>query len=533
MPGGPSLRRDESAHNPRVTARDVRDLLLAPRLEPGDVAALLGAHGLRDAAAADRNLQSMAADPLDRKALAEILPELLLVLSRSADPDQGLNLLERYVRASLNPRSLFIHFKADLRCLEVLVLTCGASPFLAEILIRSPAWLYWLTDPAVLARPRGTREIAIEVDRALRASEGEELKRDALRVVKRRELLHIGVRDLLRLASVEETLLGLTRLADVLVRRAFDVSDEALRREHGLPARRSPRDAFCVLGLGKLGGEELNFSSDVDLVYVFASEDGRLGRRGAGLPRDQYAKQLARRLTAALGDVTAQGSVYRVDLRLRPEGQMGKLAVTVAAAEDYYRERASTWERLALVKARPVAGDRALGQSFLRRVQPFVYGRPFGPDDLAAMREVKRGIDKKVAARAETHRHVKLGFGGIREIEFAVQVLQLRHGRRVPRLRRRATLEALAALRETGRLEEAEARDLERAYLFLRDVENKLQMVADTQTHTLPDDAAALRTCALRLGYQGPGPAEEALLADYRRHTEAAHRVFRRVMEEG
>src|SRR5262249_50086708 len=153
-----------------------------------------------------------------------------------------------------------------------------ASAFLAEILIRSPAWLYWLTDATVLARARSAREMRTEVDRALRVSESEALQWDALRVVKRRELLHIGVRDLLRLASVEETLQSLSRLADVLVSRAFDVSDQALRRGHGLPARRSPRDAFCVLGLGKLGGGELNFSSDVDLVYVFASEDGRVGR---------------------------------------------------------------------------------------------------------------------------------------------------------------------------------------------------------------------------------------------------------------
>jgi len=516
-----------------VSVRDVRELLLARRLEPGEVVALLGAYGFRDPTAADRNLQAMAEDPLARAALAEVLPELLLLLSRSADPDQGLTLLERYVRASVNARSLFSHFKADLRCLEVLVLTCGASPFLGEILIRSPAWLYWLTGGGVLSRARTAREIASEVDRALGASENEASRWDALRIVKRRELLHIGVRDLLRLASVEETLTSLSRLADVLIRKAFGVSDEALRREHGLPARRSPRESFCVLGLGKLGGEELNFSSDVDLVYVFASEEGHVGRGPLAMPRDEYARQLARRVTAALGDVTGQGSVYRVDLRLRPEGRLGKLAVTVAAAEAYYRERASTWERLALVKARPIAGDRVLGQSFLRRVRPFVFGRPFGPEDLAAVREVKRGIDKKVAARAETHRHVKLGFGGIREIEFAVQVLQLRHGRRQPGLRSRSTRKALAALRDAGRLGEAEALDLERAYLFLRDVENKLQMVADTQTHTLPPDVAALRVCALRLGYQGPGPAEEALLHDYKRHTEAAHRVFRRVMEEG
>jgi glutamate-ammonia-ligase adenylyltransferase len=210
------------------------------------------------------------------------------------------------------------------------------------------------------------------------------------------------------------------------------------------------------------------------------------------------------------------------------------VAHTLAEAEDYYRDRASTWERLALLKARPVAGDRALGRRFLKELRPFVFGRPFGPDALREVLDVKHRLDQKVAERAETDRHVKLGFGGIREIEFVVQALQLRHAQRRPELRERGTLPALRALYEAGLLPEQELRDLEPAYVFLRDVENKLQMVADTQTHTLPREPEALRACALRLGYaDGPDPAEELLLRDYRRHTTAANRVFRRVFEAG
>jgi glutamate-ammonia-ligase adenylyltransferase len=516
-----------------MTARDVRDLLLAPRLEPGDVEALLSRFGIRDAAAADRNLQSMAEDPLAREALAEVLPDLLVALRRSADPDQGLNLLERFVRASLGTRSLYAHFRSDPRALEMLVLTFGASPFLAEILIRAPTWFYWVADPAVRFHPRTVRDITADVNAALRAVPSEERQRQALRIAKRRELLHIGARDLLRLASVEETVACLSTLADVLVQKAFEISDAALRAELGLRRRRTAKDAFVVLGLGKLGGEELNFSSDVDLMFVYGTDEGTMGK-GAGSPsRGDYARKLARRVTAALADLTEEGALYRVDLRLRPEGRVGKVAHTLAEAEDYYRERASTWERLALLKARPVAGDLALGQRLLKRLRPFVFGRPFGREQIAEVRDVKHRLDQKIAERAETERHVKLGFGGIREIEFVVQALQLRHSQRRPGLRHRGTLDALRALHEGGLLPEAELRELEPAYVFLRDVENKLQMVADTQTHTLPAEREALRACALRLGYtDGPAPAEELLLRDYRRHTTAAHRVFHRVFEE-
>ncbi len=515
-------------------ARAVRDLLLARHLEPEKVAALLSRHGIRDAPAADRNLQAMAEDPLAREALAEVLPELLAALARSADPDQALNLLERFVRASLGTRSLYAHFRTDPRSLELLVLTLGASPFLAELLIRAPTWFYWVADPAVRFHARSARDIAADVDAALRAVPSEERQRQALRIAKRRELLHIGVRDLLRLASVEETVASLSALADVLVQKAFEISEAALRAELGLPRRKGAKDGFAVLGLGKLGGEELNFSSDVDLLYLYASDEGQMGTGSASRSRGDFARSLARRITAALGDLTEEGALYRVDLRLRPEGRVGKVAHSLAEAEDYYRDRASTWERLAFLKARPVAGDRALGLRFLKQLRPFVFGRPFGGAALREVLEVKRQLDQKVAERAETDRHVKLGFGGIREIEFVVQAMQLRHAQRRPELRERGTLAALRALHEAGLVPEQDLHDLESAYVFLRDVENKLQMVADTQTHTLPREQEALRACALRLGYtDGPAPAEELLLRDYRRHTTAANRVFRRVFEEG
>ena len=515
-----------------MAARDARDLLLAPRLDPAEVQALLRPYGLRDPEAADRDLQRIAADPTLRERLAAILPELLRCLSLSADPDQGLRLLERFVRASLGPLQLLGDLADRPHAMDLVARTFGASPFMAEILIRHPGWLHWIADPEVLSRVHGRAEIAADLDRSLAPLASMERRLDALRVARRRGILHIGVRDLLRLASVEETLAELSALADVLVQKAYELAEEAVRLEHGLapltPGERTSGSGFTVLALGKLGGEELNFSSDIDLVYLYGTDRGRMGPRRASPSRGDHAHAVARRLTAGLGEPTAEGIVYRVDLRLRPEGRAGAIAHSLRSFEEYYRRRGRTWERLALVRARPVAGDLALGARFLERVHPFLYGRPFDAEALEEVRRLKDETDQEVARRGETGRNVKLGEGGIREVEFLAQVFQLRFGRRRASLRARHTLDALEALTRARLLTSDEHRTLRRAYVFLRDVENKLQMVADAQVHALPTSESEIRTCALRLGYrdeQGTG-AGVALLRDHRAHTEAVHRIF-------
>jgi glutamate-ammonia-ligase adenylyltransferase len=327
-------------------------------------------------------------------------------------------------------------------------------------------------------------------------------------------------------------------VAEALIEAALLVAETGLRESLGLPPPRpaAGRPGFVVLGMGKLGGRELNFSSDVDLVYVYDRDHGGVGRGRAGPSRGQYHQALARRLTAALGEVTAEGHVYRVDLRLRPEGGAGSVTLPLSAFAAYYRTRGATWERLALLKAWPVAGDRDLGARCLQRTRGFVFNRPFEEPALAEVRRLKRQIDQRTSQRSEQGRHVKLGVGGIREVELLTQVLQARFGRQRPGLRQRGTLPALDALLEEDLLAPAEHRTLQKAYLFLRDVENKLQVVSDAQVHVLPEDPEEIRRCALRLGYRdgdGDLTAREALLTDYRRHTEAVHRLYARVVGTG
>jgi glutamate-ammonia-ligase adenylyltransferase len=512
-------------------ARDVRDLLLAPRLESAEVGGLLRPYGFRAPEEADRELQRLAADPIARERLAALLPELLRCLALSADPDQALRHLERFVRASLGPLPLLSDLALRPRAMELVARTFGASPFMAEILVRHPGWLHWITEKGVLGRARRREEIEADLERFLAPLASVDRRLDGLRIARRREILHVGVRDLLRLATVEETMAGLSTLADVLLQKAYELAEETLRREHGLRPLGRARTAgsgFTILALGKLGGEELNFSSDIDLVYLYASDRGRMDHGVSAPSRTEYHAALARRVTAYLGEATAEGTVYRVDLRLRPEGRVGAAAHSLRALEEYYARRGRTWERLALVRARPAAGDLALGARFLAHVRPFLYGRPFDASALAEVRRLKEETDREVALRGESTRNVKLGTGGIREVEFLTQAFQLRFGHHRPKVRVRHTLTALTALTDARLLRTSEHEALRRAYVFLRDVENKLQMVAGAQVHSIPASSLEVRACALRLGYRdqgelGPG---EALLRDHRAHTEAVHRIF-------
>ncbi|HKQ76218.1 MAG TPA: hypothetical protein VJ810_21165 [Blastocatellia bacterium] len=516
-----------------MTPLNIKDLLLAPRLDPLQVIALLGPYGFREPEKADANLQALADDAPARRLLADFLVELLENVSQSADPDQALNYFERFARAAVNKTHLFSYLKDSPRTVEIMAKTFGGSPYMAEILIRDPHYLYWVTDPQILNNVRKKREIERELARALRSLADERKRLDYLRVLKRREMLQIGVRDLLRLCTVEETLTALSTLAEALISGAHWICASALRNECGIPRRAF--GGFTILGMGKLGGGELNFSSDVDLIYLYASDREEVREESATISASEYFRRLCQKITVALSEFTGEGYVYRVDLRLRPEGKAGNIAYSLEGFERYYQSRGETWERLALLKAWPVAGDRALGQRFLEMTHPFVYDRPFDLKALEEVRDIKRRIDQQMSirhkGRQQRNRNVKLGAGGIREIELIVQALQVCHGGQTPQIRGRNTLKALVAHRDQSLISTEECETLTQAYVFLRDVENKLQMVNDAQTHSLPSDAQELTGCARRLGYSDNelGGASDQFLRDYQRHTGQVNRIFEEV----
>jgi glutamate-ammonia-ligase adenylyltransferase len=547
----------------RVSRSDVRSLLLAPDLGPEAVAKVLKPYGLADVRRADANLQAMAGEPRSRELLASILPALLREIGSTADPDQALDHWEQFLQ-QVNRAQLFGYLSSIPRLVHLLCAIFGNSPFLASTLVRDPLLVYWLAEEDVLSKGA----FRLELDRALRAILANltvtEVKLEALRRFKRREMLRIGVRDLLRLADVAETTAALSDLAGVLIQTAYEVVDEDLRRRYGAPTHqdrsgKSVETGFAVMAMGKLGGHELNYSSDVDLLYVYADEGNTLPSRqpsvlrhaqdaepGRGaishqrsIPNEEYFEYLARDLTRALSEPTQEGYVFRVDLRLRPEGSVGPLARSLADYERYYTMRGRPWERLALLKAWPVAGSGEVGRRFLQAVQPFIFwsnGSPAGAEAAGLLREVKaiKGlIDERMAERGHDRRNVKLGIGGIREVEFVVQALQVLLGRRIPDICERNTLSALSKLADLRLLSRPDARALAGAYAFLRDVEHKLQMVHDLQTHALPVTVEEIRKCALRLGYPRRGRRDPSavLLADHRRHTDRVNRIFRRLFD--
>jgi len=499
-------------------ALDVKDLLLAPRLEPQQVTDLLQPYGFSDTRKADANLQAMAADPSERQLLADILAAVLSCISRSADPDQALNYLERFARAALNKTRLFAYLGESPQALEMLSRCLGASPYMAEILIRDPQLFYWMAEPEILQSVRNKREIERELARSLRVLEDDATQLDYLRAVKRREMLHLGVRDLLRICSVEETLAALSTLAETLITLTYWICASALRREFHIP--KNAFNGFTVLGMGKLGGGELNFSSDVDLIYLYAVDRPEAGDISA----EDYFRRLSQKITAGLQDFTGEGYMYRVDLRLRPEGKSGYIAYTLDGFERYYRTRLATWERLALLKAWPVAGHRSLGRSFLEMARGFVYDRSLDAAALNDVRDMKKKINLQMVQRGQGARNVKLGTGGIREIELILQSLQVRHGGEIPEIRSRNTLQGLASIAGRSLISREEYETLSSGYVFLRDVENKLQMANDAQTHSLPRDESELTIVARTLGYASSAD----FLNDFRRHTGNVNQIFER-----
>ncbi|GIW45496.1 MAG: glutamate-ammonia-ligase adenylyltransferase [Candidatus Binatia bacterium] len=352
---------------------------------------------------------------------------------------------------------------------------------------------------------------------------------DRLRQYRHGEYLRIGLNDLVGRWPVDTTWQQLSELAVGVVESAFRWACKQMEAEHGAwwdaAGARAP---FVVLGMGKLGGGELNFSSDIDLVYLYDSDQGRSdGCHGNSVPPRVYFTRLAEWLTRALQEVTPSGFAFRVDLRLRPDGINGPMVNSVSNALLYYESYGQTWERIALLKARPIAGDLGLGERFLREVRPFVFRRYLDFATLADMQRLKVQIEAQLARKSDEF-NVKLGRGGIREIEFVVQSMQLIHGGRDERVRCRSTVEAIQRLAVCRYLPQADADGLVEAYRFLRNVEHKLQIEAQRQTHSLPADVRRREVLARRLGYRGSN-ALVAFLNDLAAHRQVARTAFEKL----
>jgi glutamate-ammonia-ligase adenylyltransferase len=419
-------------------------------------------------------------------ALIDLRDRLLLDAAGGPDPEGAPTRVERFADACVEHGGLeaCVPDEEALRLLEAFT---AQSPYLSAPLIRDPRLLAALAADPFLAREKD----ADTMRRELAAEPGELTSR--LRRYRNREYLRLGARELgwgPGVAVARE----LAHLADVCLEVALDEILRELSARHGEPRTSDGRRCrFVVFGMGKLGGEELNFSSDIDLLYLYETDQGAAGQ----LTLHEFFTRVCERITRVIGDVTDEGFCFRVDLRLRPEGTRGPLTNSIAAAERYYETFGRPWERQAWIKARAVAGDLDLGDEATAMLQPFVWPRTIGASAIQAVHEL---LARLRSERATEH-DVKLGPGGIREVEFFAQALQLVHGGRNPSLRERNTLRALDRLRFAGVVSAREHETLGDAYRFLRRVEHRLQLVEGRQTHALPTDEQAYQLLARRLGY--------------------------------
>ncbi len=502
----------------------------------------LAACGIENPSQALKNLDLLS-ERLGAGALRGIVPSLLTPLAAAADPDMALNNLERFV-SSLGDGAAFVALCRERPDVLVSFITIfGASRFLSSFVSsRADASLKLLSTPGYLAHPAGKSVLSERLNAVTGDATREKDFSRALRIFRKQEMLRIGLRDLLGKADLRETVSELSGLAEVCLQKAYEVIDAGLTKKYGRPVLIREDGAvavagFAVIAMGKLGGHELNFSSDVDLMYAYAAEgetEGLPSQDGASSNRitnHQYFVKLAERLTAIIGESTEDGFVFRVDLRLRPEGQRGPLAQSLGGYEIYYESWGQTWERAALLKARPAAGDETVGREFLERITPFVYRKYLDYGAIAEIREMKQKINKDVRQKGKTYRDVKLGYGGIREIEFVIQALQLMYGGRDKALREKNALKTLHVLSQKGLVTYQEQADLSKAYVFLRTVEHRIQILNDLQTQTLPSDRRELRALARRTGYREQGNEAEALLRDYSLHTHRVRALYDNLFE--
>ena len=373
------------------------------------------------------------------------------------------------------------------------------SDYLAQAAIRHPGLLPELAASGRLAHPGTPGEIDQRLAAALAPVSDETTLGTALRRFRREEMVRIIWRDLAGLAPLAEVLEDLTALADACISQALDRLHAWTVAELGTPSDAEGRpQQLVVLGMGKLGARELNLSSDIDLIFAYPAGGQTDGPRALG--NEQFFVRLARRLVQALDAQTADGFVFRVDTRLRPFGDAGPLAMSFGAMEDYYQSQARPWERYAMIKARVVAGDPDAGADLMALLRPFVYRRYLDFGAIESLREMKGMIARELQRKGMAD-NIKLGPGGIREIEFIGQAFQLIRGGRDPELQIRPILPVLRLLGQKGLMPAFAVDELSRAYEFLRRVENRVQGWKDQQTHLLPTDALARERLARAMGF--------------------------------
>ena len=462
--------------------------------------------GFADWRAAYRSLQHLAGGPQRREAVGKFLPHLLVSLGSAADPDRVLFSLERFVDHFDDPLHILTTLANNPRSVEIMVALFAGSQFLTEIVLRNPDYFERLVAYRSLAAPKSVEQYYTEAQDAIIGLAGPSEALDGLRRFQSWELLRIGACDILDLYDIPAVTRQLSNLADSMIRSCLKI----VAGQCGLQV-----DDIAVVAMGKLGGRELNYSSDIDLLFLTERDPADVQRMGE-------------RLIDALTRATSEGFLYRVDMRLRPWGRVGPLVSTVPSFVSYIRSDARLWEKQALLKARAMAGSPSAGRAFALEIRSLILGL-----DYRQLRgevfDMKQSTENQLRLNGKVWGEVKLGEGSIRDVEFTVQFLQLAYGVDRPEILSGNTLDGLVRLSSAGLLSVEEHRTLAEGYVFLRTIEHFLQMMHYRQTHELPEDRASLSQLALRLGFQGEQPAIP-FLERYEQHCAAIRAIYLRYL---
>lgn len=505
------------------------DELLAVLASLAAAQPFLSAWRLRDADRGHRNLVHLR-DHLSHDRLLSLWDGLNSSLPTCPDADMALNNLERFLANPDSARSLPTLLESQGRTLDLLLQLLGTSQHFSDLLSANADYLDLLGGPVPRSPTRD--ELQAELHRAVAASADDKAVLRAFRRFRQRQVLRVGVNDILRDRPLEEITADLSSVADAALTVATATAMHAMTTRFGLVVNAAGQPIpLAALAFGKHGGLELNYSSDIDLMFVYGEEGA--SRDVHGLGAEEFFSRVVSEVVRLLSAHTDRGMAYRVDLRLRPEGSRGPLARSLASTLAYYDSLGRTWERQALIKVRPVAGDLDLGTRFIQAIEPFVYRKYLSVAEINEIKALKRRIEQKVGQAGADDTEVKTGRGGIRDIEFTIQFLQLLGGGDLPSLRERNTLRALQALEKAGSLTDQEYRVLDDAYRFLRKTEHRLQTLFDLQTHRLPSRPEELTKLAQRMGYglAVDNPAA-AFIRDYRDKTEPTRRILDHLLHQ-
>jgi [glutamine synthetase] adenylyltransferase / [glutamine synthetase]-adenylyl-L-tyrosine phosphorylase len=523
----------------RVDRRASEAIDTLPEHLEGELAARIRQPSWRDPRQGLATLRTIARMLPDPDQAGRWLPILAQQATTSFDPDRALNNWERFFRALPSPHDFLGLLQASPRMASTLSTLFGGSQYLTDMVLQDPLIIEWLDAEGQLYTSRTKEDMAHDLTDWLERGTSLEDRFRILRRFRKREMVRIGLRDLTRQGDLVETTEDLSNLADVCLAGAYDVCFQELAARYGKPmwisdTGQSQPSEFAILGLGKLGGQELNFSSDIDLMFLYtcdgetAKGEGDAGHPTQRITNHEFYVRLARLLLKAIHDITADGNVYRVDLRLRPDGRGGPIVNALAHLEVYYESWGKTWERQMLLKARTVAGSEPLGREFLQIMRPFIFRKYLDAAALQEIKQIKEQIDRSLEQQRARGINIKLGRGGIREVEFVAQCFQLVFGGQDSWLQERHTLRALHRISERGYLTYEEYSTLAKAYIFCRELEHRIQMAHGRQTHELPTDVDELATLARKMGLRGHDSEVLAsvLMQQYREHTTKVRKVY-------